>query len=228
MSDRSASTVSGQRDCALYRFWVRHPETGGRALGYVGETGRLPFQRLMEHIYQQPWADTIVAWEVDPVTFSDKTSVLAAERRAIETELPLYNVDGNLANPGRIPPGRAVLQRQARDPGWMQPQRNVRVPRQRAPRAAGPRPARRAAPPSQLVRWWTRHRTTVAGWAGLWLSLWVLLWWLGRNAWTGWDEPRHAAALASVAWALALWGRLRTGNRRPRRRTRRTRKRTRR
>lgn len=103
------------RDCALYRFWVRHPVTGLRALGYIGETARAPFVRLMEHIQEKPWADTIIGWEVDDRTFTGKEAVLAAERAAIHAEKPLYNIEENLGNRGRIPPWTAKEQRAARD-----------------------------------------------------------------------------------------------------------------
>ncbi|MDT5030976.1 MAG: hypothetical protein QOC94_1147 [Actinoplanes sp.] len=94
--------VGGLRDCHLYRFWVRYPLTGERVLGHVGETVRLPFERLLEHIYSQPWADTILAWEVDDVGYPGKEAVLEAERLAVERELPLYNYEPNLSNPHRV------------------------------------------------------------------------------------------------------------------------------
>jgi hypothetical protein len=114
------------RDCQLYRFWVRHPVTGEIVLGYVGETVRQPFERLMEHVYSQPWIDTVVRWEVDPRAFAGKQAVLEAESQAIRSELPLYNVKENLANPARIIPPEAIRQRRARDlerrrPRWVHP-----------------------------------------------------------------------------------------------------------
>lgn len=210
--------TAGQRDCALYRFWVSHPDTGQRALGYIGETARMPFQRLMEHIYDQPWADTIIAWEVDQAVYPGKEAVWAAERAAIEAERPLYNIEHNRENPSRIRPWVAVAQRQARQPGWEPPVKGARVPRQRTARRT---PARRQQPTPALARWWQRHRTTVTAWAGLWLTLWALTWWLGADAWSGWDEPRNAAVGASIVWAGLGYVRLRATDRRPRRRTRR-------
>ncbi|MFI6228649.1 hypothetical protein ACIBCR_15210 [Micromonospora echinospora] len=225
MSDRRVPSSLGQRDCALYRFWVRHPNTGQRALGYIGETGRMPFQRLMEHIYQQPWADTIVGWEVDPVTHPGKAAVLAAEKTAIERERPLYNIEGNMANPSRIPPWTAVQQRQARQPGWQPPQKGeARIPRQRTARRA----PSRVVPSSAYARWWQRRRATVTVWAALWLALWALTWWAGSDAWSGWDEPRNAAAGATLLLAVLAWGYLRAADQARRNRRRRARRRSRR
>lgn len=113
----TAQQYTDRRECALYRFWVRHPVTGKVVLGYIGETGRLPFVRLMEHVLAQPWADTIVRWEVDPTTYWGKPAVEAAEKTAIEQERPLYNVEHNMGNPDRIKPWEAVAQRQAR--AWL-------------------------------------------------------------------------------------------------------------
>ena len=119
------------RECALYRFWVRHPVTGKRVLGYIGETVRMPLVRLLEHVNEQPWSDTILAWEVDPGVYRGKPAVLAAEKAAIESERPLYNYEHNLGNPDRVEVWRAREQRLARDPHW-RPAKGTRVPRQRA------------------------------------------------------------------------------------------------
>jgi hypothetical protein len=133
-----ASQATDLRDCRLYRFWVRHPRTGRRVLGYIGETVRLPFERLMEHVEDQPWADTVVAWEVDDRVFAGKDAVLAAEAAAIRAERPLYNFEENQQNRLRVPIPRAVEQRHARDdaagrPRWI-------PPKQRKPDVAVSRP----------------------------------------------------------------------------------------
>jgi hypothetical protein len=124
----AAAQVADLRDCRLYRFYVTHPTSGAVVLGYVGETVRVPLRRLMEHIESQPWSDTVVRWEVDSQVFAGKTAVLAAEDAAIKAERPLYNVEGNLANPVRVPPWVAQEQRKARDlargvqsPSWDRP-----------------------------------------------------------------------------------------------------------
>lgn len=122
------------RDCRLYRFRVYHPDDMGLpaeqrrvVIGYVGETWRWPLARLLEHVYDQPWADTIVGWDLDPRVFAGKTAVLAAEAAAIRAEKPLYNVKGNEGNRKRIPPPLAIRQRRARDaakkdaPRWVHP-----------------------------------------------------------------------------------------------------------
>ncbi|QKW15406.1 hypothetical protein [Verrucosispora sp. NA02020] len=195
-----------QRDCALYRFWVRHPETGERVLGYVGETARLPFQRLMEHIYQQPWADTILAWEVDDTVYAGKAAVLAAEKATVEAEKPLYNVEWNRGNPDRIIPPVAQRQRNARDPQWVAPAQSVRVPR---PRGAGR--VRTAATSTKAAK-------DVPQWAGspeqIKATLWVVAWLvvacvIGRQAASGpvatWiDGAAYGAGSASVLVGLLL------------------------
>lgn len=105
----------GLRECRLYRFYVTHPVSGEVVLGYVGETGRQPFERLLEHLATQPWFDTVVRWEIDRQVYWGKDAVLAAEAAAILAERPLFNVKGNERNEDRIPPPEAIRQRRARD-----------------------------------------------------------------------------------------------------------------
>lgn len=141
------------QECRLYRFYVRDPRAGytTKTLGYVGETARMPFRRLMEHIESQPWADTIVGWEVDDRVFAGKGPVLAAESASIRAERPLYNIRENEANRERIPPWVALRQRAERDAARGAPVRGgVRVA-QDLPRrvATAVRPVRR--PSSRVV-----------------------------------------------------------------------------
>lgn len=198
------------RECALYRFWVRHPVTGQRVLGYVGETARMPFVRLMEHVLEQPWADTILAWEVDDTTYPGKAAVLAAEKAAIEAERPLYNIEGNMGNPSRIPPWTAVQQRQARQPGWVPPVKGTRLPRQRAPRAtsaSAPRRsdlAERVEFAARLVRW--VPAVAVTGWVTAVAASGPVATW--------YDGLAYGAGVAATAVGLSMPG--------PKRRRRRT------
>lgn len=193
--------VDDVRDCHLYRFWVRHPLTGRRVLGYIGETVRLPFQRLMEHVYDQPWADTIAGWEVEDVTYCGKAEVLAAEAAAIRAERPLYNVEHNLRNPLRITPPDAIRQRRARDAEkraarWVHPNDRAQggVPAE-PPRAA---PAARQPLPAWQVKTY------------LWAASWALLassmpGWLARRGLSPvWWHNLLAAALVSAV--LLGWG----------------------
>jgi len=207
-----------RRDCALYRFWVRHPVTGLRVLGYIGETARLPFQRLMEHVYDQPWSDTIIGWEVDPVTYRGKAAVLAAEKAAVERERPLYNYEWNLGNPQRVEIWRAREQRQAREPGWQPPVKGTRVPRQRRTTSAA---APTVTTPAWAWAWeWTPQRIKVAAWAAGWLLIAVVV---GRHVAslpvpTDTDGLAYGAGVATAAVGLLLPGKRR---RRPSRRVRR-------
>ncbi len=114
-----------QRDCRLYRIYGLDPRTGYKTttLIYIGETGREPFVRFVEHLYEQPFGDTIVGLpQVDPRVFGSKAQVWAAERAAIEAERPLYNYEWNLNNPRRIPIPVAREQRWARDRAAGRPQ----------------------------------------------------------------------------------------------------------
>jgi hypothetical protein len=169
--------------CALYRFKVRDPGDGYRTrrLGYVGETARFPLARLMEHIAQQPWADTIVSWEVDDTDFAGKDAVLAAEEAAIKAEKPLYNVEHNLANPDRITRQRAAEQRRersrrrARDESPWVPATGPNPagsPVRNRPRPSRPVPRRLAPVPSRLGTVWRWLSATVAFRAFVW---WLLL-----------------------------------------------------
>lgn len=193
-------TAPDLRDCHLYRFWVRHPLTGKRVLGYIGETVRMPFERLMEHVMSQPWADTILAWEVDEVIYPGKPAVLIAEAAAIRAEKPLYNVRGNEDNKKRITPPDAIRQRrdrdaQARKTRWVHPD----------DREQTARPSTRL---SERTRSWSPARIK----AGLWSAGWVLMQvatWAGLHQWelpVTWVTvlaPGTLAYASLIAWTWA-------------------------
>ncbi len=194
------------RDCKLYRFKCWHPDdmhlpvAQRRILlkAYFGETGREPFARLLEHIRDQPWGDTMAGWDVIG-EYSSKTAVLEAEREAIEREQPTYNVEWNGGNRYRIPPPQAIRQRRARDaanphrPPWVHPddRRGGRtaVRFETAPVAPKPWPAWQ----KHLVAWpiaWLA--TAIAGWITLVVKWDFVVWW----------EP--LAGAASILPGLAL------------------------
>ena len=202
----------GVRECRLYRFWVQHPVTGETVLGYIGETGRQPFERLLEHLATQPWFDTVVRWEVDPQVYWGKQAVLEAEAAAIRTERPLYNYEGNLSNPYRIEIWRAKEQRLARDA-----QRN-RQPWEPRGKATPPAPA----PVRARRRWRPWQKSAVvclavvlAGWVGL-------VWRFDFAVW--WQPPAWSAGAVTAArlwWRLGRPIRPRTWRRQIRRKLRR-------
>lgn len=198
------------RDCRIYRFWVTHPVSGEVVLGYVGETVRQPFERLLEHLATQPWFDTVVRWEVDSQPFQGKAAVLAAEEFAIRTEMPLYNVKGNLDNPNRIPPPAAIRQRRARDAQrgrerWVHPDDR-----------AGSVPVAvrtKAAPKRRPRRRWSERRRRLVGWSTAW-SVVTLACWITAvvEHQGGWKQTGTASAIFAVL-ALAVvrhcWRKLR-------------------
>lgn len=169
MTVRPVGSRPDQRNCALYRIMVLDPATNYTTvrLGYIGETARTAFTRFIEHLYEQPWADTIVGPpRVDPRMFVGKDAVLAAEKAAVEAELPLYNIEWNMGNPHRIPPWVMREQRQARDPQWVPEPKKGGPPRQRTTIPA-------SVAPSALSRWWARRRWWVVGLTALWTALFV-------------------------------------------------------
>jgi hypothetical protein len=164
------------RECRLYRFYGWDPRTNytTKTLIYIGETVRQPFERLMEHVGDKPWADTITSWEVDDRVFAGKGEVLAAEVAAIRSEQPLYNYEGNLANPHRVEIWRQEKQRHARDDAagrrrWVKP-----VPRQRASsvRTAPTVPVRRGS----VSRKWTPVQVKASLWLITWVSTTAVMW----------------------------------------------------
>lgn len=196
-----------QRDCALYRIYVLDPRTNytTTCLGYVGETARLPFVRFMEHLYEQPFGDTIVGQpQVDPRRFSSKEEVWAAERAAVEAERPPYNYEYNLANPDRIPIPVARRQREARDAA------RVPSPTWSSPRSVPARPfASPSRPPKVRRRAWSRSQRHVVTVAATWLVLAAVGWWAAcRYA----HAPvlTGAEAGGAVAGAVLLWAWART------------------
>ena len=197
--------------CHLYRFWVRHPDTGEKVLGYLGETARHPLTRLLEHVNSQPWADTIIGWDMDEYPYPHKPAVLEAERRAIHAELPLYNHEHNLANPHRIPMDVARQQaaaRQAARLGAPPPPAPQRRPTAVRRPSAGRPPARpRWVPSRRTVRRVARNRFTQ--WSAVWLTatvgLWAMLPALGSSG---------AAGFAAIG---ATWWHVRFRRRRRRR-----------
>ncbi|MGX6605682.1 hypothetical protein ACWKSP_26640 [Micromonosporaceae bacterium Da 78-11] len=149
---------------------MEHPITGEEVLGYVGETVRIPFARLMEHMDIQPWIDTVTRWERDPRVFAGKQAVLDAEAAAIRAEKPLYNVRGNETNRDRIIPPDAIRQRRARDAAanaarWVHP--DDRTPAAvRIPRVQALKPRRR----------WKSWQKRLVGWPSVWLAQTIALW----------------------------------------------------
>lgn len=164
-----AATGTDPRDCRVYRFICLDPHTSytTRRVGYIGESIRMPFVRMLEHVYNQWWADTIVAWEVYDEVYPSKGSALAAEEAAVRAEMPLYNDEYNHGNPDRIPLWKQEQQARERGttarPAPMYPNRPRRQASQSSERA--PQQRTRRVPAVRAER---RPR----GW---WLMLWFVL-----------------------------------------------------
>jgi len=195
----------GLRECRLYRFYVTHPLTGETVLGYVGETGRQPFERLLEHLATKPWFDTVVRWEIDPQVFWGKDAVLAAETAAIRAERPFYNVKGNESNWDRIIPPDAIRQRRARDAQrgaerWVHPDDRP---------GAAPRPPRQ---PVVVRRPWRPWQKQLLGWGVAW-ALTTLAGWItlvcNADFAVWWQPAAYGAAMLPggllMLWLLLVW-----------------------
>lgn len=157
------------RDCRIYRFYGWDPRTNytTKTLIYIGETAREPLERMLEHVYEKPWADTITSWEADDQVYAGKDAVLAAERAAVEAERPLYNYEWNRNNSRRVEIWRQEQQRWARDdakgrPRWVKPTQQYRAPRRVAAASQAP------VPVSQP---WPAWKQKTALWTGSWLLL---------------------------------------------------------
>ncbi len=213
------------RDCKLYRFRCWHPDdmtlpvTQRRILAraYIGETGRESFARLLEHIRDQPWGDTMAGWDVIG-EYGSKAEVLEAERKAILAEQPTYNVEWNGANEHRIPPPLAIRQRRSRDaanphrPPWVHPDDR-----------RGGRTAVRFEPAAVESRPWPAWKKHLVGWPIAWLVTTVAGWialvvkWDFAAAW----YPLAGAASALpglVLLVLLVWALLRDEKPKKRRR----------
>lgn len=192
------------RDCRLYRFWVEHPVTGEEVLGYIGETVRQPFERLMEHVDSQPWMDTVTRWEREPLVYAGKRQVLEAEAAAIRAERPLYNVRGNEQNRDRVIPPEAIRQRRARDAQrgrarWVHP-----ADRAGFDQSTRLMPERRVSVP----RKWTALQVKALVQSTIWVSATGIIWGvLGRldlfDSWVQRLVFGVVAALALIVWSLA-------------------------
>lgn len=85
------ATPIDDRDHVLYRFF------GARGtLLYIGITMNLP-TRTGDHRDGKPWWLSVASMTVEH--FPDRASALEAERRAIRSERPLYNVQHNESSP---------------------------------------------------------------------------------------------------------------------------------
>jgi hypothetical protein len=82
---------------ALYRLY------GPQGLLYVGISVS-PLTRIRTHLRQQPWASQVIGVRID---YPDDPE--AAEREAVWTERPLYNVVFNGTTPPPPPDGRTRL-----------------------------------------------------------------------------------------------------------------------
>lgn len=219
------------RDCKLYRFYGWDPRTGytTKTLIYIGETVRMPFDRLMEHVARQPWADTITGWEVVDAVFAGKDAVVAAEQKAVERDMPLYNWEWNSGNPDRIGPDDQKVQRWARDdaavpprPRWQKKtpptvyRQGVEVPAPQNPpvrpygkvAAAAPKPKPAAAKRGKQAkrgkrRAWLRELISFAiVWPALSSAVWVLEYYIAWDA----DWWRIPLLLTPAAYlGVRLW-----------------------
>ena len=82
----------GEPGQTLYRFFNR----GGQLL-YVGITDDV-FKRWRQHSVDKPWFGEVSRFERD--WYPDRDSVLAAEKHAIITEKPKYNIIHGMENRG--------------------------------------------------------------------------------------------------------------------------------
>lgn len=194
-----------QRDCALYYVDCLDPATNYTTVlrdAYIGETARDPFTRFMEHLYEQPFGDTIVGKpRVDPRVFRSKDEVWAAEREAVERLRPIYNYEYNLNNPARIPIPEARRQREDRDrlkgiesPTW---DKSPRAERQTQ------RPVRERRTPRLSAKWRRRRSRAVvrlAVWAAFAVGIWLGVAHLHSAV------PFRTQALASVLGAVVCAG----------------------
>lgn len=175
--------------CSLYRFTVWDPNTGytTKRRGYIGETGRMPIERLVEHLRARyPWGDTVVGWEVDDRSFADKAAVVAAERVAVQRERPLYNDEWNRGNPDRIGYAEQVRQRHERDaaagrPLWQPGDRTRRLAR-----------AGRRRPVAVRRGGWRVPRR-------VWRAVPAVVVWVGLAVLAGWVLPDR------LPWTDAVW-----------------------
>ena len=196
-------------------------------VGYIGKSVQTVYQRQQQHRDTQSFADTICggSWVIEEGWWTD-AELSAREEwwirngavlvRGQKPQRPVYNDKFNTGNPLRVEVGRAVEQRQIREPGWVKPANGAPVPRQRT-RGPG-RDAVRAKRRRSRLRW-TRRRIRAAVFAGVWVALFAGFWWAGWDVWHGWDGPRNAAVGASLV--LVAVGLLLPGKRRRRRRSRR-------
>lgn len=199
---RFAVPRTDRRDCALYRIMVVHPTTGKVVLGYIGETARQPFTRFMEHLYDQPWGDTIVGHpHVDPRVFAGKAQVCAAEEAAVRAEKPLYNIEFQKGAPHQIPQWTAREQRAERDR-----QRGTVTPDWSA--KAGSVAAQHASPGrwreilGSPWTWW------LAGWLVVTLGALLAVTWLSDETGQDWTLRGRfwtAVILASAAVGWLWW-----------------------
>lgn len=148
----------------LYRFRTRHHCAFGPSCGlphplYIGKSNE-PLRRLLEHARDQWWWPLVDGWDVDEQVFATEAEVLAAERAAIESELPLVNKQWNQGNPHRL-----------REPAT----RPRPAPAGR--RGSGRPAARQSRTPQRRSRRVPRRFWLVLGVAAAWWTLTGLVWW---------------------------------------------------
>lgn len=116
---------------AIYRIWTWHPDDMPLfehlrrvVVGYIGKTRQRPEERIRQHLEgstrygspAQPWADTVVRWEViHESRWMTEIGLHLREKYRILVHRPLYNYTLNLGNPRRIPKPVAQEQRDWRD-----------------------------------------------------------------------------------------------------------------
>lgn len=196
-------------DVHLYEFTVTDPRERYATTwcGYIGESERIPHERMGEHLAKVPWGDTVVSWRIIETGHPGKSSAWSAEKAAIEAKLPLYNTEYNRANPYRIDYDMQVRQRHERDRAAGRPLWQPKAPRRARTTPSTPRPPARP----RLTRAQKRARVRLAGYALTWAVLAAAAWWglpqLGLPSGAGVSSGAASAALAGgrgVWWFAGL------------------------
>lgn len=190
---RHAPAYAGPKVFRLYRLF----DADGRLL-YIGQTGRMPLVRCIEHLIEQAWGGDVARWELDPQIFHSEAEVLAAEEAAIRAEKPLRNW---IHNEG---PHRQ----------WQPKVTEYRHPGSRAPRIDPVKPSRQPArkPLSAKAR---RRRKWTLAWAGTVAMLWAALVLLDA-AWLHWPVPVLDWLDLSAGGVTALYVKLHVGRKKRR------------